>query len=222
MTATAIILDIEGTLVDCVPQTLRCWRETLRAHGHDVSPDALQAYSGMDSDDMLSLLLPGTPEDAREAIVKAQGARFEHEYLAAVKPFPKAHAALRTLKAAGHPLAVATDCKGAALRHYRAILTIDPLLDGIACGEDVKEGKPAPALIREALRKLKEPAAQSVMVGDTPYDAEAAIAAGIACVGLRSGGFAAHDLTRAGCVAVLDGIADLPAAMAQPRLKTGT
>jgi HAD superfamily hydrolase (TIGR01509 family) len=222
MTTTAIILDIEGTLVDCVPQTLRCWRETLRAHGHDVAPDALQACSGMDGNDMLGVLLPGTADDERKAILAAQGARFERDYLPAVQPFPAAHAALQALKAAGHRLAIATDCKGAALRHYRAVLQIDPLLDGVACGEEVKEGKPDPALIREALRKLGAPAARSIMVGDTPYDAEAAVAAGAACVGLRSGGFSAHDLMRAGCVAALAGIGDLPAWMGEPRLKTGT
>lgn len=222
MTTTAVILDIEGTLVDCVPQTLRCWREALRAHGHDVSLDTLQASSGMDGNDMLRAILPGTSDDERKAIARAQGARFERDDLPAVRPFPAAHSALLALKAAGHRLAVATDCKGAALRRYRAILEIDPLLDGIACGEDVKEGKPAPALIREALHKLGVPAARSVMVGDTPYDAEAARAAGVACVGLESGGFAARDLTQAGCVAVLAGIAGLPAWLAQSRLKTGT
>jgi HAD superfamily hydrolase (TIGR01509 family) len=219
---TAIILDIEGTLVDCVPQTLRCWRETLRAHGHDVASEVLQACSGMDGNDMLAVLLPDISEDERKAIAMTQGARFERDYLPAVQPFPATRDALRALKAAGHHLAVATDCKGAALRHYRAILEIDPLLDGIACGEDVKEGKPAPTLIREALDKLGVPAARGVMVGDTPFDAEAASAAGVACVGLRSGGFTTRDLTRAGCIAVLDGIADLPTWMAQPRLKTGT
>jgi len=222
MTVSAIILDIEGTLVDCVPQTLRCWREILRAHGHDVAQDALQACSGMDGNDMLGLLLPGTSNDERKAIAKAQGARFEREYLPGVKPFPTARDALQALKAAGHRLAVATDCKGAALRHYRAILEIDPLLDGIACGEDVKEGKPDPALIREALDKLGVPATRSVMVGDTPYDAEAALAAEVACIGLQSGGFSARDLMRAGCVAALAGIGDLPAWMAQSQLKTGT
>lgn len=222
MTTTAIILDIEGTLVDCVPQTLRCWREALQAHGYDVAPDALQACSGMDGNDMLGVLLPGASDDERKAIAKAQGARFEQQYLPMVQPFPAARAALQALKAAGHRLAVATDCKGAALRHYRAILALDPLLDGIACGEDVKEGKPDPTLIREALAKLGAPAAQSVMVGDTPYDAEAALAASVACIGLQSGGFSARDLMRAGCIAALAGIADLPAWMAQPRLKTGT
>ena len=52
--------------------------------------------------------------------------------------------------------------------------------------------------------------------------AEAALAASVACIGLQSGGFSARDLMRAGCIAALAGIADLPAWMAQPRLKTGT
>ncbi len=108
---------------------------------------------------MLGVLLPGASDDERKAIAKAQGARFEQQYLPMVQPFPAARAALQALKAAGHRLAVATDCKGAALRHYRAILALDPLLDGIACGEDSRR-QARPALIARGSPSWR-PAAQS-------------------------------------------------------------
>ena len=65
-------------------------------------------------------------------------------------------------------------------------------------------------------------AAESRYVSRGGLKLEAALAASVACIGLQSGGFSARDLMRAGCIAALAGIADLPAWMAQPRLKTGT
>src|SRR5689334_3383068 len=115
MATRAYVFDVEGTLVDSVDSTLRCWRKTLLASGHDISLEALQTLSGMDGKDMLGKLLPGRSESERTRLLKEQGQRFENEYLEAIKPFADAHETLRLLKERGFRLALATDCKGAAL-----------------------------------------------------------------------------------------------------------
>jgi phosphoglycolate phosphatase-like HAD superfamily hydrolase len=84
----SILFDIEGTLVDSVPLSLRCWQETLADAGHPVSREALQALSGMDGTDMLEALLPEVSEKARKEILKKRGANFERDYLMEVRPFP--------------------------------------------------------------------------------------------------------------------------------------
>jgi len=53
-----------------------------------------------------------------------------------------------------------------------------------------------------ALKKLKFPGPQAVMVGDTPYDAEAAVGAGTSAAGVLTGGFSREALLEAGCLAV--------------------
>jgi HAD superfamily hydrolase (TIGR01509 family) len=55
---------------------------------------------------------------------------------------------------------------------------VDDLIDKIVCGDDVDKGKPHPGLVRLAVEKLSVPANAAVMIGDTPYDAEAARGAG--------------------------------------------
>jgi phosphoglycolate phosphatase-like HAD superfamily hydrolase len=52
-------------------------------------------------------------------------------------------------------------------------------------------------------------AADAVVIGDTPYDVEAARGAGLRCIGVLSGGFAEADLRRAGCIAIYRDPADL-------------
>ena len=70
-----------------------------------------------------------------------------------------------------------------------------------ACGDDVEYGKPDPRLVGIALRKLALPGSQAVMIGDTPYDAEAGIEAGAKAAGVLTGGFG-NVLLQAGCFAV--------------------
>jgi phosphoglycolate phosphatase-like HAD superfamily hydrolase len=109
-------------------------------------------------------------------------------------------------------IALATTCDPGELRHYKSILQIDGLIDAVACGEDVKRGKPEPDLHLIALRRLDAIAREALSLGDTPYDAIAARAARIpSIVGTLSGGFSDAELRAAGCAVVLAQAADLSA-----------
>ena len=81
-----------------------------------------------------------------------------------------------TLTERGGRLALATDCKGPELKHYLSLLHIDEFIGATACGDDVEHGKPDPRIVGVALRKLGLTGHEAVMIGDTPYDAEAASA----------------------------------------------
>jgi phosphoglycolate phosphatase-like HAD superfamily hydrolase len=205
----AFIFDVEGTLVDSVQHQLRCLHETLRLHGRVIPIATLQQFSGMDGNDMLERLAPDPKEGERKAILKDQGRRFEKHFLSSIKPFPGVRKALKSLKAMGCRLGLATDCEGTALRHYRTILKIDDLLDGIACGEDAREGKPSPKLIESVVRKLRSSAGTSTMIGDTPFDAQAATGCGVTAIGVLTGGFEDHELLAAGCSAVFPSLRHL-------------
>ena len=79
---------------------------------------------------------------------------------------------------------------------------------------DVESTKPAPDLLQVALRKLGEPEdADSVLVGDSVWDVEAAQRAGMPAVVVRSGGFGDDELREAGAVALFDTPGDLLAGL---------
>ena len=84
------------------------------------------------------------------------------------------------------------------------MLNVEGFISATACGDDVEHGKPDPRLVGMALRKLNLPGPQAVMVGDTPYDAEAAVEAGASAAGVLTGGFSREALLEAGCFAVAD------------------
>jgi phosphoglycolate phosphatase-like HAD superfamily hydrolase len=95
------------------------------------------------------------------------------------------------------------------LNHYLAITGIEALVDAVACGSDGKAGKPAPDLVSLALKRLRAGVRSAVLVGDTPYDAQAAHKAGIRSVGVLTGHFSQSVLCEAGCDAVLHDVVRL-------------
>jgi phosphoglycolate phosphatase-like HAD superfamily hydrolase len=214
--AEVFIFDVEGTLVDAMMPTLRCWRQTLEAFGHDVSLAEIHRYAGMDADDMLAKLLPGTTKNERHEIIESEGARFREDYLAHIPPLPGGRALLQDLKRSGRRIALATDCAKDQCRHYLEVADIEDLVDTIACGDDIRRGKPAPGVVDIALRRVKAGRKPSVLVGDTPFDALAARKAGIIAVGVLTGHFAERELCDAGCAAVFRDLTALRAAIMQP------
>jgi phosphoglycolate phosphatase-like HAD superfamily hydrolase len=96
----------------------------------------------------------------------------------------------------GGRIALATECKGPELKHYLSLLNIDEFIAATACGDDVEHGKPDPRIVGMALRKLDLSGFQAVMIGDTPYDAEAASGAGAAAAGVLTGGFSTDALRK--------------------------
>jgi phosphoglycolate phosphatase-like HAD superfamily hydrolase len=201
--AEVFIFDVEGTLVDAMIPTLRCWRETLAHFGHDISLAELHRLAGMDGDDMLGQLLPGLVKAERKDMMEHQGRHFREEFLPHVRAFPGVRALFENLKRRGRRIALATDCEKDELRHYLTVSGIEDLVDAIGCGDDVKHGKPAPDVVEVALRRVQAGRKFSVLVGDTPYDAQAALNAGIAPVGVLTGHFSGRELLKAGCPAVL-------------------
>jgi HAD superfamily hydrolase (TIGR01509 family) len=201
--ASAFIFDVEGTLVDAVMSTLRCWREILQEFGHPVWLVDLHRYSGMDGGEMLDKLLPQPlPKALKQDILDQQGRRYRHDYLPAVQALPGVRSLFEYLKAQGCRIALGTDCQKDELDYYLDRANIRDLIDAIGCGSDIKHGKPHPDIFKLARKRLKvRPRETVVCIGDTPYDAEAARVAGMPAVGVLTGHFAARDLLASGCLA---------------------
>ncbi len=214
--AGIFIFDVEGTLVDAVMPILRSWRETLAAFGYELGLADLHACSGMDGGAMLAQLLPDLPKRAREEIIKRQDARYRAEYLRHIVAFRGIRALFEELKRQNRRVALVTDGEKDALQHYLDLARVEDLVDACVCGDDVRHGKPDPGLVQLALRRLRAGRRPAVLIGDTPFDAEAARRVGMRAVGVLTGHFSAGVLREAGCAAVFRGIAELHAALATP------
>ena len=140
-------------------------------------------YSGLDGNQTLQIIAPHLEEAPRKQILHDQAKIYETKYLQSVKAFGGVREVFETLTRRGGRLALATDCKGPELKHYLSLLNIDEFIEATACGDDVDHGKPDPRIVGVALRKLGLTGSEAVMIGDTPFDAEAASGAGTAAAG---------------------------------------
>jgi HAD superfamily hydrolase (TIGR01509 family) len=196
------IFDVEGTLIDSVSQNQRSLQDALEKSGYRVPIQTLRLYSGLDGDQTLQLVVPDASDRERFTILEDRREIYEREYLPSVRPLEGARDVIRILAEKGGRIALATDCKGLSFTRHMLLLNSRDYITATACGDDLEHGKPDPRLVGIALRKLGVAASQTVMVGDTPYDAEAGIEAGTKAAGVLTGGFSESVLGAAGCFAV--------------------
>jgi HAD superfamily hydrolase (TIGR01509 family) len=149
--------------------------------------------------------------DAEEKdLEKYRGKLFREEYLSSVKPFPKVRDLFQRLLGDGWKLALASSAKGKDLKAYKKIADIADLLAAETSSDDTEKSKPHPDIFQAAMERLGEVKPKDcIVVGDSPYDAEAAGKAGIRPVGFLCGGFPAGELAKAGFETLYAGPADL-------------
>ena len=159
---------------------------------------------------LVPTLLPDTDGAQQKDLGDAHGAIFKAKYLGAIRPFPQAHALLAQAHGRGQRVVLASSASGAEVDHYIDLLNARDLVDATTSGDDVEKTKPAPDIFAVAMQKLPGIApADVIVVGDTPYDVEAAAKCGIAAIAVRSGKFTDEQLQSAGAIALYDEVAAL-------------
>ena len=185
-----ILLDIDGTLLDSNDAHAAAFTRAFAEHGLDIPFDHVRPLVGMGSDKLIPSLT-GFADDTRDgkAIVERKKGIFEQRYLPDLKPTPGARALLERLLSDGLILVVATSAGGDEMKGLLEQAGVDDLIHGATSSGDVDKSKPDPDVIGAAIKKSKLKPSELVMLGDTPYDIEAAAKAGVATIALRCGGW---------------------------------
>jgi phosphoglycolate phosphatase-like HAD superfamily hydrolase len=102
---------------------------------------------------------------------------------------------------------VATSAKDEELTGLLKAAEVDDLMEERATSSDAKRSKPDPDIVEAAIEESGIPSSKAVMIGDTPYDVEAATRAGVRIIAFRSGGW--DDASLKGAAQIYDGPADL-------------
>jgi HAD superfamily hydrolase (TIGR01509 family) len=203
-TVRAVIFDIDGTLLDSVDLHAQAWVDAFAHFGVTVSHDQARSQIGKGGDQLLPVFLdPERVEHEGKTIEAYRSDLFKRDYLSKVKPFPGVRALFEHLKAQDLTLALASSGKAKEVEHYQTLMGVEDLTDVVVSSDDVERSKPFPDIFEAALTKLAPiTAAQAVVIGDTPYDAEAAGKAGLPTIGVLCGGFPEADLSASGCIAL--------------------
>lgn len=210
MTIRAIFFDIDGTLVDSNNQHVLAWQEAFSGIGEIFDCQVIHDQIGKGTDMLVPALLPNLDAAAIEELGKAHSEIFRTKYLPGIQPFPRAHDLLALIHAAGQQVVLASSASAKELDHYQKLLDAGDLVSVATSGDDVENTKPAPDIFAVALERVAPlTSAEVIVVGDSPYDVEAARKSGIATVALRSGSFSDEVLRNAGAISLYDDVAEL-------------
>ncbi len=187
---SAILLDIDGTLLDSNDAHARAFADAFAEHSVDVVFDEVRLAIGMGGD----LLIPkvsGLDSDSKQgkAISERKKEIFKERYLPGLRPFPCARELLEQMLGDGFTLVVATSAGKDEVKGLLERAGVADLVPMRTSSDDAEVSKPAPDIVTAALERAGSKPSEAMMLGDTPYDVAAANAAGVRIVTVRTGGW---------------------------------
>ncbi len=207
----AVIFDIDGTLVDSVDLHARAWQETFKHFGRELPYEQVRHQIGKGGDQLMPVFFSQAELDKfGKEMEQYRGDLYKREYLPRVRAFPQVRALFERIKQDGKRIALASSAKEEELKVYKEIAQISDLVAEQASADDADKSKPHPDIFEAALAELDDvQPAEAIVVGDTPYDAEAAGKANLRTIGVLCGGFPEAELRAAGCIHIYQDPADL-------------
>ena len=210
-----LVFDLDGTLVDSVPDLRAAVNEMLRERGRPpLSPSEVKRMVGDGAPALVARALAASgadPAGAGDAL-----ARFLEIYEANAvqlsRPYPGVRETLTALRRRGYRAAVCTNKPQRATMAVIEGLGFLPLFDGVAGGDHFVVKKPDPGHLLGLIGELGASVTATAMIGDNENDAAVAHAAGVPLVLMRYG-YARVAPESLAADALLDHFADLPAAL---------
>lgn len=203
-----VIFDIDGTLVDSNDAHAQSWVDTFAEAGYEVPFEVVRPLIGMGADKLLPKTI-GIRHDSKQGkkLLERRSEIFRKKYLPHLRPLPGARSLVLRVRDDGLKAIVATSAKDEELEGLLKAAEVEDLMEEKATASDAKRSKPDPDIVEAAIEESGVPANKAVMIGDTPYDVEAALRAGVRVIAFRSGGW--EDDSLKGAEQIYDGPADL-------------
>jgi len=197
MSAPAVLFDVDGTLVDSNYLHVYAWQRAFDSEGLSVAAWRIHRGIGMDGSKLVRALSDDAPSDVQDRLSDAHS-RYYRETSSLLAPLPGARELLRRVAELGLQVVLASSAPDDELDMLRRVLGCDDVIAATTSSRDVDTAKPEPGIVQVAMDRVGVTAGQAVFVGDAVWDAKAAEAAGLPCIGLRSGGSAGAELQAAG------------------------
>ncbi|WP_396625416.1 HAD family hydrolase [Luteitalea sp.] len=171
---TAIVFDLDGTLVDSLDDITAAFRRSFHVIG--AAPPTAEAVRALIGKPLREMYTPWAPAEAIDGLVAEYRRDYSERCADRTRPFPGIESLLADLRASGHALAVATTKTSWMARTVVDRLGLAEALDHVQ-GTDDFPHKPAPDVIHHALAGVGR--SGTWMIGDAPSDVVAGRAAGL-------------------------------------------
>ncbi len=201
---TALVLDVDGTLLDTNYLHVIAWWEAFRAAGYEVSGFDIHRAIGRGSTDLVQTLVG----EADDAVVEGHARNWAPLRERCI-PFHHVPELIRACAARGAAVVYCTSGADEDVEDFRGRIGCDDVVSAAVNSGDVEQSKPAPDIVVAALEAVGVAPEHAVMVGDTVYDVRAARAAGVTVIGLVCGGISEQELLEAGADAVYGNVSEL-------------
>lgn len=208
---TTFLFDLDGTLIDHFGAIHRCHVHTMKQLG--LPPPTLAQVRAAVGGGLETAIERIAGAEHIAAAVPIYRAYWETIFLENIIVLPGAREMLTALHARKVKLAVFTNKLGTSSRLICDQIGITPLLDGVFGAKDTPWLKPAPEFTAHVLAKLGATTDTTLLVGDSPYDVQAAHNAGFPCWVVTTGTHNAEELRAAGADQVFPDLFALHAAI---------
>jgi HAD superfamily hydrolase (TIGR01509 family) len=193
-----VILDVDGTLVDSNDAHARSWVDAFAAFGITVAYEDVRRSIGMGGDKLMPAVSNLTEDSDQGRLVAARRAElFKSTWLPRLRPFPRVRELLQRFVEDGFTLAVASSAKQEELKPLLEAAGVADLISTHTSSDDASRSKPDPDIVTAALKESGAQPERAIMLGDTPYDMEAARRAGVHAVAFECGGWSRTELPAA-------------------------
>ena len=184
-----LLFDVDGTLIDSNGAHAEAWTQALRENEIDVANDQIRRLIGMGGDK----ILPAVAHVSEDSEVGQSITRRKKEVFATLmprlRPTPGARPLLEYLREQRVELIIATSADDLEMSALLQRAGVDDLIPSRTSKDDASASKPDPDIVHAALAKSWARPKETALIGDTPYDIEAADRAGIEAIALRCGGY---------------------------------
>ena len=190
-----MILDVDGTLVDSNDAHARSWVQAFAEHGITVAYEDVRRAIGMGGDKLMPLVsgIQNESEEGRR-ISSRRAEIFAQAWLPGLRPFPYTRELLQHFCDDGFTLAVASSAKKDELTLLLETAGVSDLISQPTSSDDASSSKPDPDIVQAAMKRTGCAPGHAVLIGDTPYDIEAARRAGLFVVAFECGGWSRGEL----------------------------
>lgn len=186
----AVLLDLDGCLIDSNDVHARAWSEALGQFGHPVTAARLRSEIGKGGRELMrDFVRPAELHYLGNAIAESQTRIYLRHFRRSVRPFPGAARAVRAMRRARLPVVIASSATRSTLQRALRLLRLSDVITGFTSADDVRNAKPFDDVFSVAIARFDLGGRAPVAVGDSPYDVGAAHQIGLPCLALRSGGF---------------------------------
>lgn len=206
----AVILDVDGTLVDTNYHHTLAWQRAFADNGIEIPAWRIHQAMGMGGDQLVERVAGRVVEDRLGEQIRIDESTRFNELIFEVRPFEGAATAIEQLVEGGFRVVLASSAKAVEVDFYLHLIGADPGPHAVTNGDSVKATKPHSELFERALSEVGASSDDAVMVGDSVWDIAAAEGIGVETVALKSGGFPETELMEFGASTILESIAELP------------